>query len=135
MQKILFIFLVALLSFSLLSPVYSDTEVKDIFAEKRAIQVATLHGDVQEVRFDLEPFFYPDLVIQRDIPLIWIINVDERNLNHCNNEIIIPALSITKKLEIGENVIEFTPGEVGVIEYSCWMNMITSTIVIVDDIA
>jgi plastocyanin domain-containing protein len=133
MQNFLFIVVVILISCSLLSPVYSDIEIEDTYAEKTAILVAARQGDIQQVRFDLEPFFYPELVIQKNIPFIWIIDVDEKNLNYCNDEIIIPALTIAKKLEVGENVIEFTPDELGLIEYSCWMNMITSTIVIVDD--
>ena len=38
-----------------------------------------------------------------------IINVSEKYLTGCNNEIIINEYGIKKELEVGENIIEFTP--------------------------
>jgi plastocyanin domain-containing protein len=37
-------------------------------------------------------------------------------------------------LEVGDNIIEFTPDKSGVIPYSCWMGMIRSQITVVDDL-
>lgn len=56
------------------------------------------------------------------------------DINGCNNEIVIPKFNKRKKLEAGDNVIEFTPKETGTFEYSCWMGMIRSKITVVDDI-
>ncbi|WP_243120209.1 hypothetical protein [Caloramator sp. E03] len=64
----------------------------------------------------------------------WIINVEEKNLNGCNNTIIIPKYGIEKELNPGENVIEFIPEEEGNITYTCWMGMIRSNIKVVSDI-
>lgn len=97
-------------------------------------QIATIQNDEQEIRTELESYGYPALTVQKGIPVKWIINVDAQKLNSCNNEIVIPALGISKELSVGENIIEFTPDNTGVIQYSCWMGMINSTIAVVDDV-
>lgn len=95
---------------------------------------AKVDGNVQEIVTQLEPDCYPAITVQKGVPVKWTMVADSKNLNSCNNEIIIPSLNITKPLVVGENVIEFTPVETGVIPYSCWMGMINSAIVVVDDI-
>ena len=46
----------------------------------------------------------------------------------------IPKYNIQKKLEPGDNIIEFTPDEDGNISYTCWMGMIRSNIKDVSEI-
>lgn len=70
--------------------------------------------------------------IQKDIPTDFIINGER--LTSCNNEINIPSLNIKKKLESGENIISFTPGDSD-ISYSCWMGMLRGNIKVVDDLS
>lgn len=48
----------------------------------------------------------------------------ERDLNGCNEAIVIPALGARFRLRPGHNRIEFTPTRAGRISYSCWMGMI-----------
>ncbi len=98
-------------------------------------QTAMIQDGVQKIITELEPDSYPAITLQKGVPVKWVINADEENLNSCNNEIVIEDLGITKELIIGENVIEFTPDESGVIPYSCWMGMIDSTIAVVDDLS
>jgi hypothetical protein len=38
-----------------------------------------------------------------------------------------------KKLELGDNVVEFTPTRSGAFLYTCWMGMIRGRITVVDD--
>lgn len=97
-------------------------------------QNADVDNNVQEIVTQLEPSSYPTFVVQKGVPVKWTMVADSKNLNSCNNEIIIPSLNISKPLKVGDNVIEFTPTETGVIPYSCWMGMINSAIVVVDDI-
>ncbi len=97
-------------------------------------QTATVKENVQEIVTQLEPYGYPALTVQKDVPVKWTIVADAATLNSCNNEIIIPNYEILKTLNVGDNVIEFTPTESGIIQYSCWMGMINSTIAVVDDI-
>lgn len=70
--------------------------------------------------------------IQSNIPVKWII--DGKQLTSCNNEIVVPSLNIQKRLESGENIIEFTPEQSGDINFSCWMGMIRGVIKVVDNI-
>lgn len=97
-------------------------------------QTAKVDSNAQEIVTQLEPDSYPTLVVQKGVPVKWTMVADNKNLNSCNNEIIIPSLNISKPLNIGDNVIEFTPTETGIIPYSCWMGMINSAIVVVEDI-
>lgn len=94
----------------------------------------TMEDGKQVVRSDVWPSSYESIVVQKGIPVKWIINVEEENLNGCNNEIIVPEYDLDIKLKVGENIAEFTPNETGTFKYSCWMGMIRSSITVVDDI-
>lgn len=75
---------------------------------------------------------YPNIIIQKEIPVKWTISAEKKYLNGCNNEIVIPKYDVKKKLFEGDNIIEFTPNEVGTITYSCWMGMIVGNIKVVE---
>lgn len=77
--------------------------------------------------------YYEPIKVQKGIPVRWTIKAQKSDINGCNNEIIIPAFNMSKKLEPGDNVIEFIPTESGSFTYSCWMGMIRSKIIVVDD--
>ena len=64
----------------------------------------------------------------------WNIQAEAGDINGCNNRIIVPEYNIEKKLEPGDNIIEFTPTESGTIPFSCWMGMIRSEIYVYDDL-
>ena len=71
------------------------------------------------------------LYVQKNMPVKWIINGEQ--LTSCNNAIVIPSMDIERKLEAGENIINFDAGDKD-INYSCWMGMIGGVIKVVDDI-
>jgi len=96
--------------------------------------IATVQNGIQIVRTKLEPGRYEPIVVQKGIPVKWTIQAQKSDINGCNNEIVIPKFKKSKKLEAGDNVIEFTPTETGTFPYSCWMGMIRSKITVVDDI-
>lgn len=87
-------------------------------------------GNIQIVNSNLRYGDYDVLVVKNNIPVKWVITADKKNINGCNNEIIIPKYDIDVKLKEGENIIEFTPDEKGAINYSCWMGMIKSQIIV-----
>ncbi len=87
--------------------------------------------DVQRITSEFASGQYVPITVKQGIPVVWTIRVTEKDLNGCNNPLIIPAYDIEKKLVPGDNTIEFTPKESGVIAYSCWMGMIRSTITVV----
>ncbi len=107
-----------------------------ISAENLPENVAKIGSDgVQEVRVTFDSGRYVPIVVQKGVPVRWIINGEKGGLNGCNNPVTIPKYKIRATLDYGENVIEFTPDETGTIVYTCWMGMIRSTITVVDDLS
>lgn len=95
----------------------------------------TIKDGYQEIEFDLDYDNYKDIIVQKDIPVRIIINASKDKLTGCNNELIINKYNIKKKLEVGSNVIEFTPKDEGTISYTCWMDMIKNNIKVIDNIS
>ena len=89
-----------------------------------------IENGIQIVETDLEPGRYPNIEVQADMPVKWIIHAEKGSINGCNNRIFIPYFGIEKKLEYGENIIEFIPREEGTFSYSCWMGMIRGSIIV-----
>jgi sulfite exporter TauE/SafE len=86
----------------------------------------------QIVTIEVLPYAYAPITIKNNVPVKFNLHAEERNINGCNNAIIIPEYDIKKEIKPGDNIIEFTPTKTGIIPYSCWMNMIRSSITIVD---
>lgn len=97
--------------------------------------IARVENGVQLVTTKLEAGSYAPIVVQKGIPVKWTIKAGEEDLNGCNNPVTIPKYNIQKKLQVGDNVIEFIPQEEGNIVYTCWMGMISSNISVVADIS
>lgn len=97
--------------------------------------VATMKEGYQEVRVVVDPRAYDPVVVQVNVPVKMVFVAEARNLNGCNNAIIIPSLGVEEALRPGETVVEFTPTALGTVKYSCWMNMIRSTITVVEDLS
>lgn len=94
--------------------------------------LAELVGDYQQVETTIDYGSYENITVRKGIPVKWTIYVPENKLNGCNNEIIIPKYDIDIKLHVGENYVEFIPEEAEIINYSCWMGMIDSTITVIE---
>lgn len=94
--------------------------------------LAELVGDYQQVETTIDHGSYENITVRKGIPVKWTIYVPENKLNGCNNEIIIPKYDIDIKLHVGENYVEFIPEEAEIINYSCWMGMIDSTITVIE---
>ncbi len=86
----------------------------------------------QIVEIDVLPDAYAPIVVKKDIPVKFNLRAKESNINGCNNAIIIPDFEIHMPITPGDNIVEFTPIEVGIIPYSCWMNMINSSITVIE---
>ncbi|MFH1291757.1 MAG: sulfite exporter TauE/SafE family protein [bacterium] len=71
--------------------------------------------------------------IKKGVPVKWVVNV--KQMTGCTNEIMIPSLKISKKLQVGENVVEFTPQQAGDLRFSCWMGMVRGKFIVTDDSA
>jgi len=69
--------------------------------------------------------------VKKGIPVKWVI--DAQAPYSCASAIVVPKLNISKNLEAGENIIEFTPDQTGKIPFSCSMGMYTGIFNVYDD--
>jgi len=95
---------------------------------------ATVENGVQVINMTANASGYTPsvLYVQKNVPVKWIINGEQ--LTSCNNSIVASSINVEKKLESGENIINFTPGDKD-INFSCWMGMIGGVIKVVDDVS
>ncbi len=92
-----------------------------------------IEDGVQIINSTLSPGKYPNINVQKGIPVKWIIDAPKGSINGCNNRMIIRDLGIEYSFKTGENVIEFTPEKTGKIAYSCWMGMIRGSIYVTEE--
>ncbi|MEK7565722.1 MAG: sulfite exporter TauE/SafE family protein [Patescibacteria group bacterium] len=85
--------------------------------------IANMQNGFQIIKMDQTSRGYnPDsFTIKKGIPVRWIIN--SRDPRSCAASIVVPKLNIRKILDPGENIIEFTPTEIGTIKFTCSMGM------------
>lgn len=95
---------------------------------------AVIQNGVQTVTTTLSSGSYEPIILRKGVPVRWIFQAEKGNINGCNNEIVIAEFNKQKRLEPGDNIIEFTLDETGTFTYSCWMGMIRSTITVVDEL-
>lgn len=70
------------------------------------------------------------LTVRAGMPVRWVITAETQY--SCAASLVVPKLGIQKYLQKGENVIEFTPTEAGIIPFSCSMGMYTGKIVVTE---
>ena len=93
---------------------------------------AEIQDNIQVVTTKLKGGTYEPIIVEVGKPVKWNIQVSNGSLNGSNNKIIIREYEIEKSLEMGDNIIEFTPTEAGTYTYSCWMGMLRSKIYVVN---
>ncbi len=59
-------------------------------------------------------------------PVRWLINSSVPY--SCASSLVVPSLKISRQLQKGENVIEFTPSQPGIIKFTCSMGMYSGSI-------
>ena len=79
---------------------------------------AEIQDNIQVVTTKLKGGTYEPIIVEVGKPVKWNIQVSNGSLNGCNNKIIIREYEIEKSLEMGDNIIEFTPTEAGTYTYS-----------------
>jgi len=105
-------------------------QASETLTDKAAANAAagTDGSDVQYITSTLSANAYPDITVQKGIPVEWTIHADKGVINGCNGTMVITKYGLQIKLKEGDNLIKFTPTETGTITYSCWMGMITGQI-------
>lgn len=102
----------------------------DFWTSGDAIE-ATQDENVQVIKMNVDWVFEPnEFIIKKGVPVRW--EIEGENISGCSNEVAIPRLNISKKIEKGINIIEFTPEETGVIPFSCWMGMLGGKFIVVE---
>ncbi len=89
-------------------------------------------GTVQEVRMSQNGYGYsPNVItVKKNNTVRWIIN--STNQYSCSSLLVAPSLGLSRKLEPGENVIEFTPTRLGDIAFSCSMGMYRGKFIVIN---
>jgi hypothetical protein len=96
-----------------------------------AISEATVANGIQIINSQLLSGRYPSITVQVDIPVKWIIEAQQKNINGCNYKMLIKEYKLEHKFIPGENIIEFIPTKTGKFTYTCWMGMIRGRITVV----
>ncbi len=94
---------------------------------------ATIKDGVQVLNMTANVYGYTPktLYVQKGMPVKWVIEGEE--ITGCNNSIVLPDMNVQQKLQSGNNLIEFTPGDED-LNFSCWMGMKRGVIKVVDDL-
>ena len=92
-----------------------------------------VENGVQYVTSTLGRGVYPSITVVQGLPLVWTIEAPRGSVTTCNYKMLLTAFDRVCDLEIGENVIEFTPTEVGDFTYTCWMGMIWGNVQVVEN--
>ncbi len=136
-EKNIFKFISLLLEFILIFVMFN--RILFTFKEDKCVDInstinSIIADDYQYVDISLEDLRKSDIMVQKSIPLKIILKINKLDLSYYNDKIVIKEYDIDKKLDVGENIIEFTPEKEETIIYNTWMNMIKSKIKVIDDI-
>lgn len=95
---------------------------------------AKIENELQVVTGEVTSRKYPVFIVEKGTPLKLNFHAEANQLNGCNKTLVIPDYNIQIELQPGDNIVEFTPQEVGTINYTCWMGMISSRIEVLEKI-
>jgi sulfite exporter TauE/SafE len=97
------------------------------------LPVAAPQPDVQVIHMKVgrEGFEPKQFTLRKGVPVRWVI--EGESLDYCNHRIVVPSLGLEFDVQPGENLIEFTPGQAGIMPWSCWMGMQQGTFLVHED--
>jgi len=89
-------------------------------------------GAMQEIKMTQKSNGYTPNVftIKKGVPVKWTI-ISETAFS-CASSIVMPKYGISKSLKKGENIITFTPMEIGEVPFSCSMGMYTGKFIVIN---
>ncbi|OHC11720.1 MAG: hypothetical protein A3K50_09510, partial [Planctomycetes bacterium RIFOXYD12_FULL_42_12] len=98
-------------------------------------KIAILKDGYQEIRMNVTYSGYSpnQFFLQKGVPVKWIIN--GLQVNGCSGAIKVPSYNLLFRVNSGEQIIEFTPKDSGVIPWSCSMGMIPGSFIVKDDLS
>jgi plastocyanin domain-containing protein len=83
-----------------------------------------------EMTFNAEGKTSKQIVLQKGVPVKWKIH--NEGDQSCVTGVVVPKLGLDIPLKKGEQIIEFTPQQEGIIPWSCNMGMTTGTFLVVE---
>jgi plastocyanin domain-containing protein len=101
--------------------------------QESSVATAVQAGEYQVINMAVTPYGYEPstFAVQEGKPVRMII--DGTQVSGCTRYITSPQLGFNKRLEAGENIIEFTPPGKGTYGFSCSMGMVRGTITVVGE--
>lgn len=124
--------LVLLMGMAMLSNALNLAGVPLRFSGSTVSDTAVTDANLQVVNSELDWGDYPDITVKAGVPVRWNVHAEADKITGCNNEMVIPALNLRIPLSPGDNIVEFTVDEPGVIPYTCWMGMLRGSITVED---
>ena len=123
------ILIIVLLIFGLRTFVFKPVET-GVSENTVAVKETLNPNDVQTINLGMKNGnYYPNRIeVQAGKPVKIIADMGQ--INGCARGIAINSLGIKKQTRPGDNVIEFTPTQKGVIPFNCMMGMYTGQIVV-----
>lgn len=122
--------LVLLMGMTMLSNGLSLAGIQLRLPGSAASDASVANENIQVIESELDWRGYPDITVEAGVPVRWNIHADAEKITGCNNEMVIPVLDLRVPLSEGDNIVEFTVDEPGVIPYTCWMGMLRGTITV-----
>ena len=122
--------LVLLMGMAMLSNGLSLAGIQLRLPGSAASDASVANENIQVIESELDWRGYPDITVKAGVPVRWNIHAEAEKITGCNNEMVIPALNLRVPLSEGDNTVEFTVDEPGVIPYTCWMGMLRGTITV-----
>ncbi len=98
------------------------------------INIKLTEDDYQVIKMEVNRYGWEpnSFVLKKGVPVRW--EIDAKEINGCNNEIIVRDYGLDIKIKPGLQMVEFTPEKEGIVRWSCWMGMIPGQFVIVDGV-
>ena len=122
--------LVLLMGMAMLSNGLNLAGIRLRLSGSTASDASVANENIQVIESELDWRGYPDITVKAGVPVRWNIHAEAEKITGCNNEMVIPALDLRVPLSEGDNIVEFTVDEPGVIPYTCWMGMLRGTITV-----
>ncbi|MEK7131888.1 MAG: cupredoxin domain-containing protein, partial [Patescibacteria group bacterium] len=100
--------------------------------DTKVVVTAVVDQNAQEIRMTQSRSGYsPNIfTVKKGQQVKWIIK--STTSLHCTAYLVMPKYGISKSLQSGENIITFTPTEIGEIPFSCSMGMYRGKFIVVE---
>lgn len=122
---------VACLVIALAVVIFLKTQDKGSGLDGVTTSTGSSSSEMQEIRMIVEGSYYSpsSFTVSAGKPVRWVI--DASKMSGCTSAILFRDFGISRQLQRGENVIEFTPTKPGTYTFTCGMGMVRGTMTVV----